>query len=235
MSELWRSGGSVPGDLLQVLASKAKLNLSKASLFLFLFLIQTIYTESYYLCGAGMAKLQSIRSTLASVEQIERTILVLRGHRVMIDNDLAALYGVETFNLNKAVKRNAGRFPEDFMFQLTREEFHDLRFQIGISKQSPGGRRYLPYVFTEQGVAMLSSVLRSERAVKVNITIMRTFVKLREMLATHKELAQKLAALEEKIGEHDAQIRSIIEAIRQLMASPEPKRRPIGFDTEPKR
>ena len=113
----------------------------------------------------------------------------------MLDSDLAEMHGVETFNLNKAIKRNIDRFPQDFMFQLTKEEAESLRFQIGMSKpQGRGGRHYLPYVFTEQGVAMFSSVLNSERAVKVNIEIMRAFVRLRQMLATHKDLARKLAA-----------------------------------------
>src|SRR5437870_5079988 len=130
--------------------------------------------------------------TRVAAEQVERSILLIRGHKVMLDSDLAALYGVETFNLNKAVRRNMDRFPEDFMFQLTKEEAERLRFQIGISKPGRGGRRYVPYVFTEQGVAMLSSVLRSKRAVHVNIAIMRAFVRLRQILATHKELARKL-------------------------------------------
>ena len=118
--------------------------------------------------------------TLVPVEIIERNIYLIRGQKVMLDSDLAKLYGVETFNLNKAVKRNISRFPQDFMFQLTKEEADSLRFQIGLSKaEGRGGRRYLPYAFTEQGVAMLSSVLRSDRAVQVNIAIMRAFVKLR--------------------------------------------------------
>ena len=131
---------------------------------------------------------------------IERRIYLIRKQKVMLDSDLAELYGVETFNLNKAVKRNIDRFPDDFMFQLSQEEAESLRFQIGMSKVSGrGGRRYLPYAFTEQGVAMLSSVLNSKRAVQVNIAIMRAFVKLRELLATHKDLAQKLEASREEI------------------------------------
>jgi len=136
---------------------------------------------------------------LIPVEIIERKIYLIRGEKVMLDSDLAVLYEVETFNLNKAVKRNIDRFPEDFMFQLTKEEADSLRFQIGMSKtEGRGGRRYLPYVFTEQGVAMLSTVLNSERAVKVNIEIMRTFVRLRQMLASNAELSRKLQALEKK-------------------------------------
>jgi hypothetical protein len=163
---------------------------------------------------------------LVPAERIERSILSIRGHRVMIDSDLAKLYGVETRALVQAVQRNRERFPDDFMFQLTREEFDHLRSQSVISSLGWGGRRYPPYAFTEQGVAMLSSVLRSERAVQVNIEIMRAFVRLREMLASHAELARKLDALEKK---YDAQFRVVFDAIRQLMAPPEPKRRRIGF------
>ena len=161
------------------------------------------------------------------IERIENAILFIRGHKVMLDRDLAALYGVTTFNLNKAVKRNTDRFPEDFMFQLTAEEAGTLRFQIGMSKgKGRGGRRYLPYVFTEQGVAMLSSVLRSKRAVQVNVEIMRAFVRLRRMLASNEDLARKLAALEKK---YDAQFRVVFDAIRELMTPPESKKRKIGF------
>jgi len=166
------------------------------------------------------------RSRIA-VERIESAILFLRGHKVMLDSDLAALYGVTTFNLNKAVKRNAERFPEDFVFRLTAEEAKGLRFQIGISKaKQRGGRRYLPYVFTEQGVAMLSGVLRSRRAAQVNVEIMRAFVRLRRMLGSNEELGRKIAAMEKK---YDAQFRVVFEAIRELMRPPTPKRRRIGF------
>ncbi len=157
-------------------------------------------------------------------ERIEQSILLLRGHKVMLDFDLAALYGVNTKVLNRAVRRNLDRFPDDFMFALSDQEFDDLRFQIGTSRW--GGRRYRPYAFTEQGVAMLSSVLRSERAVKVNIEIMRAFVRLRALLSSHEELARKLAALEKK---YDVQFKAVFDAIRQLMTPPEPRRRPIGF------
>jgi len=160
-------------------------------------------------------------------EVIERKIYLIRGHKVMVDRDLAKLYGVTTFNLNKAVNRNQDRFPEDFMFQLNKEEARNLIFQFGMS--SWGGVRKLPYVFTEQGVAMLSSVLRSKRAIQVNIAIMRTFVRLKAVLSTHKELARKLNELERKIEKHDEDISSIFEAIRQLMAPPEKPRRRIGF------
>ncbi|HEX9663753.1 MAG TPA: ORF6N domain-containing protein [Candidatus Binatia bacterium] len=166
---------------------------------------------------------------------IAKLILSVRGHRVMLDADLAQLYGVATANLNKAVKRNIDRFPADFVFRLTVEEASALRFQSGISKVAGrGGRRYLPFVFTEQGVAMLSSVLRSRRAVEVNIEIMRAFVQLRRFMSAHREMAQKLAQLERKIGAHDEQIQAIFNAIRQLMAPPEAKKRKLGFLVEEK-
>lgn len=153
-------------------------------------------------------------------ERIEKAILLIRGHKVLLDSNLAELYGVETKNLNKAVQRNLERFPDDFMFQLTADEHAALRFQIGTSKTGRGGRRYLPYAFTEQGVAMLSSVLHSNRAVAVNIAIMRAFVRLREILSTHKDLAAKLEKMERKLGEHDEHFRVVFDAIRQLMAPP---------------
>lgn len=169
-------------------------------------------------------------SNLIPSEVIERKIYLIRGHKVMLDSDLARLYGVRTKNLNKAIKRNIERFPEDFMFQLTADEFKSLRFQFGTSKEGRGGRRYLPFVFTEQGVAMLSSVLQSRRAIQVNIAIMRVFVKIKQILSTHKELAHKLNELERKIEKHDEDISSIFEAIRQLMSPPPAKPRIItGF------
>lgn len=164
---------------------------------------------------------------IISVHQIARTIFVLRGQKVMLDVDLAQLYGVSTGHLNRAVKRNSGRFPPDFMFRSTTEEATNLRCQIGIS--SWGGRRALPYAFTEQGVAMLSGVLKSERAVKVNIAIMRTFVQLRQALESNPQLAKKFAELEGRVGQHDKEIAAIIEAIRQLMAPPQKPKREIGF------
>ena len=171
----------------------------------------------------------SDRRTHLLMEPIERRILLIRVQKVMLDSDLAELYGVTTFNLNKAVKRNRDRFPEDFCFQLSKEEYRALKFQIGISKEGRGGRRFLPYAFTEQGVAMLSSVLRSRRAALVNVAIMRAFVKFRQMLTVHRDLAQKLAELEGKVEGHDRQIRSIFDAIRRLMAPPALRRRRIGF------
>jgi hypothetical protein len=164
------------------------------------------------------------------MERIERAIVVVRGHKVMLDSDLAALFEVETKALNRAVKRNLDRFPEDFMFQLTQEEHESLRCHFGTLNTGRGQhRKYLPYAFTEQGVAMLSSVLSSPRAAQVNVEIMRTFVRLRRILSTHEDLARKLDALERK---YDAQFRSVFDAIRKLMAPPAPpKRRPIGFHT----
>ena len=162
-------------------------------------------------------------------EQVERNILLIRGHRVMLDTDLAKLYGVPTKVLNQAVKRNASRFPPDFMFQLTMEEATALRSQFATLETGRGQhRKYRPYAFTEQGVAMLSSVLHSERAIQVNIAIMRAFVQLREMIGSNKGLARRLNELEQK---YDSQFRVVFEAIRELMAEPEPKVKRIGFKT----
>jgi len=163
--------------------------------------------------------------SLIPVEWIERRIFLIRGHKVMLSNDLAELYEVEPRILVQAVKRNIDRFPEDFMFQLSQEEFSILKSQIVISSWG-GLRRATPYAFTEQGVAMLSSVLRSKRAIQVNIEIMRAFVRLRRLLASHADLARKLEAFEKK---YDAQFKVVFDAIRQLMTPPETKRRPIGF------
>jgi phage regulator Rha-like protein len=167
---------------------------------------------------------------LVPVERIARAILILRGHRVMLDADLAALYEVETRALIQAVKRNIERFPADFMFQLDADETERLRSQTVILKAGRGQhRKYLPYAFTEQGVAMLSSVLRSPRAVQVNIEIMRAFVRLRQMLQADAQMAKKLAALEKK---YDTQFRVVFEAIRELMATPVKPERRIGFGKE---
>jgi hypothetical protein len=178
--------------------------------------------------------------SLIPIERIERSILLIRGHKVMLDRDLAHLYGVTTRVLNQAVKRHEDRFPADFMFQLTMEEAKiwwtevrgsGLRSQIVTLKRGQH-IKYRPYAFTEHGILMLSSVLNSERAVQVNIEIMRTFVRLRRMLASHAELARKLEALEKR---YDAQFKIVFDAIRQLMMPPETKKRPIGFlGEEPK-
>jgi len=155
-------------------------------------------------------------------ERIEGAILLIRGEKVLLDKDLARLYGVSTSVLNKAVTRNVDRFPPDFMFRLTRREFSELKFHFGTS--SRGGTRKLPRAFTEQGVAMLSGVLKSKRAVRVNVEIMRAFVKLRRMLASNDELARKLEELEKK---YDEQFGVVFEAIRQLMRPPDPPKKRI--------
>jgi len=176
----------------------------------------------------------SNEKALIPVERIENSILLIRNERVILDADLAFLYGVTTKVLVQAVKRNLDRFPPDFMFRLSREEFASLRSQFVTSKPKSGrgGRRYPPYAFTEEGVAMLSSVLNSPRAIKVNVEIMRAFVRLRKILASHVELARKLEVLEKK---YDSQFKVVFEAIRRLMAPKEPPNRKIGFQLKEKR
>lgn len=164
---------------------------------------------------------------LIQIERIERKIFLLRGQKVILDRDLAELYRVSTRDLNKAVSRNIRRFPEDFMFQLDKREFANLMFHFGTSKR--GGTRKSPRVFTEQGVAMLSSVLRSRRAINVNIVIMRAFVKLRDMLSANKQLQRKLAELERKYEKHDVEIKYVFEAIRKLMSVETKPGKKIGF------
>lgn len=172
----------------------------------------------------------SSQTTTPASRHIAQSILTLRGQKVLLDSDLATLYGVATKVLVQAVKRNQERFPEDFMFQLTQQEFSVLRSQSVTSNEGRGGRRTPPYAFTEQGVAMLSSVLNSPRAIAVNIEIMRTFVRLRALLASNNALAQKLTELERKVDTHDQAIAGILNAIRELMATPEPKtKKQIGF------
>ncbi|MFH1158805.1 MAG: ORF6N domain-containing protein [Pseudomonadota bacterium] len=170
-----------------------------------------------------------MKHSVASVEVIESHIFLIRGHRVMIDAHLAGLYEVETKALVRAVKRNLERFPDGFMFQINDLEFESLRCQIGTLKPAGRGqhRKYLPYVFTEQGIAMLSSVLRSKRAIQVNIGIMQTFVKMREAMIAHKDLSRRLNDMERK---YDKQFRVVFDAIRQIMEPPPaPPKRPIGF------
>ncbi|MBU1298905.1 MAG: ORF6N domain-containing protein [Bacteroidetes bacterium] len=171
-------------------------------------------------------------SSIIPTERIEQRIFFIRDQRVIIDMDLARIFGIPTFRLNEAVKRNRERFPEDFMFQLTREEFTALTSQIAISKKGRGGRRTLPYTFTEHGAIMAANVLNSPRAVQMSVFVVRAFVRLRQVLATHKELAEKLTELERKFSAHDRQIQTIIEAIRQLMTPPEKPKRQIGFRVE---
>src|SRR5712691_6368538 len=177
------------------------------------------------------------------IERVVQSIRWIRGQKVLLDSDLAGLYGVATKGLNQAVKRNRARFPADFMFQLNREETRLLRSQfvtlgkgmqtnwsqIVTSSGKHRGKRYRPYAFTEQGIAMLSSVLKSDRAIKVNIAIMRAFVKLRQLLDVNRALAKKHSELEKRVGKHDEDITAILEAIRRLMAPPEKPRREIGF------
>lgn len=170
--------------------------------------------------------------SLVPMEIIEKKILLIRDHKVLLDSDLAELYGVPTKVLKQAVKRNSKRFPPDFMFILTYQEVRNLRSHfVTSSSSSRGGSRYSPMAFTEQGVAMLSSVLNSERAIEVNILIMRAFVKLREMITSNKDLSRRLDDLEKK---YDGQFRVVFEAIRQLMASPVKPKRKIGFNLKEK-
>ena len=179
-------------------------------------------------------------SLSVSVQVIERRIYLIRGQKVMIDFDLAELYGVPTKRLNESVSRNKKRFPEDFMFRLTKQEAESLRsqfatsnvglrLQIATSKTGRGGRRYLPYAFTEQGVAMLSSVLNSEQAIEVNIAIMRAFVRLRQMLETNEELNRKFAAVVRKLSTHDKYFRVVFDELKKLTEKPPSSGRQIGF------
>ena len=171
--------------------------------------------------------MKKTKTSLIPQETIEGKILLIRGRKVLIDRDLANLYGVETKHLKRQVRRNVNRFPEDFMFQLSRQEFENWRCQIVTSNPADKmGLRYPPYAFTEQGVAMLSSVLNSERAVQVNIQIMRTFTKLREMILTHKELQKKIESMEKK---YDYQFKIVFDAIKRLLEPPENPKGRIGF------
>ena len=168
-----------------------------------------------------------MKNSIVPVEVIENKIYYIRKRKVMLDRDLAELYGVETKYLKQQVNRNIERFPNDFLFQLNKKEFDNLRSQIATSNR--GGTRYLPYAFTELGVAMLSSVLRSEQAIKVNIQIMRTFTKLREMLLTHKDLKRKIEDIEKK---YDTQFKIIFDAIKKLISPPQKPKKSIGFKPE---
>lgn len=178
-----------------------------------------------------MKNIKEEKDELVSVEVVQSKIMFIRGLRVMLDRDLAELYGVTTGNLNKAVKRNIDRFPGDFMFKLTASESNSLRFQSGILKRGEH-LKYLPFVFTEQGVAMLSSVLRSRNAVQVNIQIMRVFVRLKELMISHKDLAIKIEALERKFDQHDEKFILVFEAIKRLLQAkknPAKPKGPMGF------
>ncbi|HUT53267.1 MAG TPA: ORF6N domain-containing protein [bacterium] len=168
------------------------------------------------------------KNTLVLVKQVESMILVIRGQRIVLDADLAELYGVTTKVLNQAVKRNRDRFPKDFMFKLNNREVRNLMSQIAISS-GHGGRRKLPYAFTEHGAIMAANVLNSERAIEASVYVVRAFVKLREMLASHKEMAGKLKELEKRLDSHDHDIRALVAAIRQLMEPPPKPKKEIGF------
>ena len=166
------------------------------------------------------------------VEAVENKILLIRGQKVILDFHLAKLYDVETKILNKAVARNIDRFPVDFMFRLTQKEWDALRFHFGTSNKGRGGRRYLPFAFTEHGALMVASVLNSPAAIKTSLLVIRAFVRLREILSTHKELAQKLRELELKIETHDEQITAIFDAINQLLTPPPVTKKKIGFQVK---
>jgi len=172
------------------------------------------------------------KTAIGVAVKAEDSILRLRGITVMLDSDLAKLYGVTTARLNEQVKRNPARFPSDFMFQLTKAEFEVLKSQFATSKNGRGGRRKPPYAFTEHGAIMLASVLNSQQAVEASIFVVRAFVRLREALLTHKDLARKLAELERKVVSHDADISGILKAIRQLIAPPKKSTRRIGFEVK---
>lgn len=165
-----------------------------------------------------------------SVTNVESSILEIRGHKVMLDSSLADLYGVPTGRLNEQVKRKSDRFPGDFMFQLSQAEHDSLRSQIAISKAGRGGRRFLPYVFTEHGAIMLASILNTERAIEASIYVVRAFVRMRELIGTQKVVADKLTELERRVGGHDEDIKNIVAAIRHLMTPPLTKKKQIGFD-----
>jgi len=176
-----------------------------------------------------MAKKPTSQTPLVPIGRISESIVEIRGRRVLLDTDLATLYGVETRALLQAVKRNASRFPDDFMFQLTDDEHKHLRSQFVISKPGRGGRRYPPYAFTEHGTIMAANTLRSERAVEVSVYVVRAFVKLREAVALHAELASKIATLERRYARHDANLKVVFDALRKLMLPPASKSRRIGF------
>lgn len=177
----------------------------------------------------GDKEITTLETAIVTLDQVERKIYLIRGHKVMLDSELAELYGVTTGRLNEQVRRNIERFPDDFMFQLNDVEFKNLISQFATSSsRNYGGRRKLPLVFTEQGVAMLSSVLNSQRAVQVNIAIMRAFVNMRRLVATNAEISKKLAAIEKKLGDHDGHFKQVFAAIRNMMKA-ESKSKQIGY------
>ena len=166
------------------------------------------------------------------VESIVSRIFLIRGQKVMLDSDLASLFGVPTKRFNEQIKRNHSRFPSDFMFQVTQEEFDSLKSQIATSNAGRGGRRSLPFVFTEHGAIMAATVLNSAKAIEMSVFVVRTFVHLRRMLMAHKELAEKLNALERTVSTHDQALAGLINALRELMQAPNPQNRPIGFTAD---
>jgi len=181
-------------------------------------------------CDLKLAREKVLRKAVSiPIDLIQGRILLIRGRRIIMDYDLAALYGVTTARLNEQVRRNIERFPEDFVFQLGKQEFAALMSQIATSNAGRGGRRKLPYAFTEHGAIMAAGVLSSPRAVEVSVYVVRAFVRLREVLASNKELAKKLDELERKLSAHDKAIVQLVNAIRQLMTPPERKKRSIGF------
>ena len=169
------------------------------------------------------------KKAIALVKQTESKIQIIRGQKVILDMDLAELYGVPVRQLNQQIKRNADRFPSDFLFRLSRSEYENLRSQFVISSSSYGGRRYLPYAFTEHGAIMAATVLNSERAVEMSIFVVRAFVRMREALSSNQKIVAKLSELERRLETHDSDIQQLIEAIRELMTLPEHNRRKIGF------
>ena len=173
------------------------------------------------------------KEDLISLEKAEQVIYLIRGEKVMLDRDLALLYGVETKTLNRAVKRNLQRFPLDFMFRLTAKENEALRSQFATSKKGRGGRRYLPYAFTEHGAIMAATVLNSKQAIEMSVFVVRAFVRMREMLAKNRQLAAKINELDRRLETHDTAIQDIIEAIKELMLPEEPSKRKIGFQLPP--
>ena len=182
--------------------------------------------------GSRSSKRADPHSPIVPIEKIERAILLIRGEKVILDSDLADLYGVETKRLNQQVSRNRDRFPADFSFCLTNKEVTILKLHFATSRLEWGGRRKLPFAYTEHGAIMAASVLNTPRAVEMSVFVVRAFVRLRAFLATHKELAEKLAELERKLASHDEQIVAIIDAIKRLMAPPGPAERRIGFESE---
>ena len=177
----------------------------------------------------------AMKNSFIPVERIEQLIVLIRGHKVMLDSDLARIYGVTTARLNQQVRRNLDRFPGDFMFHLTKDEFTNLMLQFATSSSGYGGRRKLPYAFTEHGAIMLASVLNSPVAVRASLHVVRAFVRLRELLASNTELARKWAELEQRVTGHDEHIQSLFEAICRLMAPPKTERKRIGFQVRERR